>query len=275
MEPEPAAHLDEAERTGIPAKRQPARPTNENEDPMAQHSTPALDDQFPLHPQEIRSAALQAAARIATRLAFADTAADVTLSLAERFEDYISTGRTIPWPAALDPRTVTTAPEPAPLTEEQLAAGGEKLMAALGLKASTPRVSGCSCYACTEARRLRARQIGRCDHCDKPFTGGSPDGGRMRYWCDDHRPDEIGGPAYPADVDAPEPTPLPEIDLIDELAAALAKANSETDPSQYRLWRPDAAAALAVVRARIGNFPAATPAEDVYRALFGNVGAAQ
>jgi len=244
---------------------------------MAQHSTSALDDQFPLHPQEIRSAALQAASRITARLARDDTdpaaATDVALDLAEKFETYIEYGT---------PTEVGGAPEDLwvkpgffpPLDPEKVEAGRRKLMVALGMM--TERYMDCSCPQCVEARRLRDEQRGRCDHCDKPYTGGSAGGGLpSQYWCDDHRPDDIGGPGYPADQDAPTPTPLPAIDLVDELAAALARANEERDTTQYPKWRPDAEAALVVFRERLLEMPGGTTVEDVFRSLFGNVGATQ
>lgn len=304
-------------------------PLNPTTDPAASGDEFPL---LPLHPQEIRSSALQAASRLASHLPYPDNAADNALYLAARFETYIEYGSlTQDTTEKGDDLWVNPAvwAESITLTPEKIEAGREKLMAAL--------------------RSVVADRTGRCDHCDKPQTGGAAGGGiSPEHWCDDHRPNDSAFGSWdddapeawepkvgdrvtvhanipsiadgtPATVDEvfagirrasltidrltydasdvgrkgwhvdfaeispftsdPEPTPAPAIELVDELAAALATANGENGPDYFEKWVPDAEVALTVFRERIGSMPQRIEASEVYRevyrTLFGNVGANQ
>lgn len=120
---------------------------------MTQHSTPALDDQFPLHPQEIRSAALQAAARITTWTQYkTDDAGALALDLAARFESYIEYGSlTQDGDATEKPADQWVNPGvfigSFTITPEKIEAGRKKLLAAI-------RGQECPCPECVRARKM-------------------------------------------------------------------------------------------------------------------------
>jgi len=120
------------------------------------------------------------------------------------------------------------------------------------------------------ADELDAR-TGLCDHCDKPQTGGAGGGGLPpEHWCDDHRPDEIGGPLYPEDADASEPAE-PE-----QPSSVGPKRLPYTIATAYRGWMDNQAdvrgyefAIADAVRERLAQYPAETPASQVFADWFG------
>lgn len=241
---------------------------------MTEYSTNIFTDSVPLSPQEIRSAALHAASQVLPAyypgpdlLAEADACGDAALHLAVRFEDYISTGRTIPWPPALDPRAAQAPTlDVAPFADE-LDRVGSVLRATAEILREPDLEEG----------KGPVDRTGLCDHCDKPQTGGAAGGGLSpEHWCDDHRPEDWAPDYADQDPDGPSPhddTPIPDPttaypSLLADLAERLALANQETVESNYRLWNPDAKAAIDVFRERLDTLtPVLRPAPDNRRVV--------
>lgn len=256
---------------------------------MAQHCTPELDDQFPLHPQEIRSAALQAAART---LADSLPDSDAVVNMAAKFETYIEYGRPEAAAPVEDPwvnpglwvGSIT-------ITPEKIEAGREKLMAAIRNADSDPLPAAFvgATVRTTRYPYVETGVVGKIVRIDP--------GGDAPYWVelDGVRGERAMSSSefelVPDDTDAPEPCDCPncteahrlravELDardaaiayppLKDDLAERLALANEVTDETEFPKWLPDADAAIGVFRERIGAMPSGLTARGVYLALFGD-----
>lgn len=212
---------------------------------MTEYSTPIYNESLPLSAQEIRSAALQAASRC--RPPGVVLQAGDLIDVAQQFAVYIERG--------LEPSPA--ADQPSPIN-----------VFVTNVKSTLDR---CGCDKCRTAARLLDELVDPAP-VQKPFMKPLPRivplPGCTCQQC-------AGVPASPVteaapdDTDAPDPLPASDT-LRADLAERIARANEETNASLHPLWNPDADAAIAVFKERIGALPSSSTVVDVYVHLFGD-----